>query len=135
MLSSGVYLLALWLSRPARLRVGRLGCLRFPAGLYLYAGSARRALAGRLARHRRRAKRARWHVDCLRRRARFLGAAVVPWAPGRECALARAALAAGGARMGPRGFGSSDCDCPTHLAYLGERPGRPGAPGTAEEDA
>ena len=133
---SGVYLLILRLARGRRIRVGRLGRIPFPAGLYLYAGSARGCLGPRLARHRRREKPARWHIDYLRRHARLVGAAVAPWGPGRECALARAALGARGVREVARGFGSSDCGCPAHLAHLGGGVGmdgmKPGA-GRPEE--
>jgi len=68
------YLLALWLSRPEIIAVGRLGPHLFPAGWYLYAGSARgpgrvTARVGRHARHVGASKRAHWHVDYLRERA------------------------------------------------------------------
>lgn len=123
---SGVYLLILWLGRRRRIRVGSLGPVSFPAGLYLYSGSGRRCLAARIGRHRRRIKPARWHIDYLRRHAQLIGAAVAPWAPGRECAVARAALGAPGAREVAHGFGSSGCGCPAHLAHLGGGTGKDG---------
>lgn len=90
----------------------------FPAGLYLYVGSARRGLGARIERHRRQVKPPRWHIDYLARHAPLLGAAVAPWAPGRECQLARAVMRFLGARVVAPRFGSSDCDCPAHLAHL-----------------
>jgi Uri superfamily endonuclease len=115
-----VYLLCLWVQRARRIRVGGLGRFAFPAGIYLYAGSARRALRARLGRHGRRRKPLRWHIDYLRRHARPVAAAVAPWARGRECAVARAALALPGARAVVPGFGSSDCRCRAHLIHIGD---------------
>ena len=120
---AGVYLLLLWLGRRRRIRVGSLGTVSFPVGLYLYAGSARRGLGARIGRHRRRIKSPHWHIDYLRRHARLLGAAVAPWAPGRECGVARAALGLLAARAVAPGFGSSDCGCLAHLAHVGDGAG------------
>lgn len=50
----------------ARISVGALGAIRFPSGLYGYVGSAAGlsvTLAHRLARHWRRDKARRWHID------------------------------------------------------------------------
>ena len=114
------YQLVLEVRRPLRLAIGRLGVFDFPAGRYLYTGSARRGLEARIARHRRAAKSLRWHVDFL------LGAPGVRIATVRrstrgECPLNQAAP---GAVRVP-GFGASDCTagCGAHLKYLG-RAGR-----------
>ena len=115
---SGVYLLFLWLERPRRIRIGALGRIAFGEGLYLYAGSGRRTLRARIGRHRRRVKPPRWHIDYLRRHTLLLGAVVVPWVPGRECGVARAALVFSGAEAPVPGFGSSDCGCAAHLAHF-----------------
>jgi Uri superfamily endonuclease len=37
-----------------------------------------------------------------------------------ECAVARSLLSSGEAETVMRGFGSSDCGCPSHLIYLGD---------------
>jgi sugar fermentation stimulation protein A len=117
---SGVYVYLFDWPEDAQARVGALGTVRLPAGRYAYVGSARRGLAARLARHARKRKPRRWHLDYLATRARPLGALTWPWAQGRECALA-AALAEGGAgRVHPPGFGASDCRCPGHLLQLAE---------------
>ncbi len=63
----GCYMLA-FAMRPGMVRVGGLGPIRFPGGLYGYVGSARGrsvTLAHRLARHLRRDKIRRWHIDYL----------------------------------------------------------------------
>ena len=50
----GVYQLHLRLAVAARLEIGRLGTYDFPAGRYIYTGSALSGLSRRLARHRAR---------------------------------------------------------------------------------
>jgi Uri superfamily endonuclease len=59
------YQLRILVLHPLRLRVGALGEFDFPAGQYLYTGSARRNLEARIARHLRRDKPLRWHIDYL----------------------------------------------------------------------
>jgi len=117
---SGVYLFVFDLARTLTVSVGALGKVSLPPGRYGYIGSARRALAARLARHARRRKPLRWHIDYLTRRATSLGAIVWPWDEGRECRVAEAIRSAGvGSLVVPR-FGASDCRCPGHLYALGE---------------
>ena len=117
----GVYLLLLELSEETRIEVGKLGTLRFPAGNYLYAGSAKKNLSSRTARHLRRdSKSLHWHIDYLREsvdRAR-----IYPIFTDRdlECELASRLRDIGG-RAFP-GFGSSDCRCTSHLYHFMENP-------------
>ena len=59
------YQLHIRLSRPICCQIGRLGRFDFPAGRYLYTGSARRNMAARLTRHLQREKPLRWHIDYL----------------------------------------------------------------------
>lgn len=109
----GSYLLLLRLDRPKRVRVGRLGLIAFARGHHVYVGSAVRHLSARIAWHQRADKKPRWHVDYLRRRADAFLALPIPSSRRDECRLARAL--AGILEAGPRGFGSSDCRCATHL--------------------
>lgn len=120
---AGVYRLTIRLSRPVRLRVGRLGTFRLPAGRYVYCGSAQMNLPARVARHLRRRKPLRWHIDYLLTRPAARVTAVEAFAGHRagECALADEARAAGGVEV-VRGFGASDCrrgGCGTHLLWMG----------------
>ena len=98
------------------MHVGALGTFVFPAGRYLYTGSAVRNLEARIARHRARAKRLRWHIDYL---LAAPGARVVTVlrSAAAECERNRATR---GAVLVP-GFGASDCraGCGSHLKYLG----------------
>nr|WP_319377116.1 GIY-YIG nuclease family protein [uncultured Methanoregula sp.] len=105
-------------------RVGALGEIAFRKGWYIYVGSAlgTGGLA-RLERHialsHNKDKRPKWHVDYLSTDSRFvLRLAVHAVTEERlECRLADALA---GAAI--PGFGSSDCDCPSHLFYRTRNP-------------
>lgn len=102
--------------------VGRLGAFAFPAGWYVYAGSALGGLRQRVARHRHPSLVRRWHVDYLRAVAPVREALTFPGRERRECALAAAMLTWPGAAVPAPRFGASDCGCSTHLAHFAERP-------------
>ena len=119
----GAYVLALWLAVPKTIRVGQLGEFRFPAGWYLYAGSALGpgGLTARLARHLRRVghdKRAHWHVDYLREQAAWGGAWGRASSEREECHWVAALRGLPGARIEVSGFGASDCGYPAHLVRV-----------------
>jgi len=70
----GTYALVMALKMEAAIAVGRLGCsggrggeneITFPAGYYVYLGSARGGLSARVGRHLKREKRCYWHIDYL----------------------------------------------------------------------
>ena len=123
-MTGGIYAAVFVLPEARTLRVGRLGRFDFAAGRYVYVGSAQRTLAARLARHARRRKPLRWHVDYLARWARLERVWAWPRPKADECRLAEAIGALPGAVAGPPGFGASDCRCPTHLYRL-DRPLEP----------
>lgn len=118
----GSYLLVLELERAATLRVGRLGNRCFPAGWYVYVGSALGGLAQRVARHLRASPVRRWHVDYLRAEAEIREVLLLPGVRRGECALAGAVLALPGASLPAPGFGASDCRCRAHLVHFALRP-------------
>ncbi len=113
----------IWLERTARIRVGRLGVRTFPRGFYLYTGRAKRGLEKRLARHLRRRKRKRWHIDYLLtcRSARLIGVLVLLGAWERECEWNQRVIAQADGII--PSFGASDCrsGCRSHLAYIAPR--------------
>jgi len=115
----GIYALLITLDRSRNICIGRRGRFRFPAGFYLYVGSALGpgGLGGRLGRHLRAEKRLHWHIDYL---LHATGAHITQmWATEgtarRECDWAHAALQLPGARIVIPHFGSSDCRCAAHL--------------------
>ena len=116
-MDSGLYIAVFHLAAERRIGVGRLGTFDFAAGVYLYVGSAQRNLRARLARHGRRRKPLRWHVDYLSTKATMLGAILIDGDRDRECRLA-ADLADLYGRAAER-FGASDCRCAGHLFYAG----------------
>lgn len=109
------YQLEIEVRRPTRCVVGGLGEIAFPAGRYAYTGSARRGLDARIARHLRKTKRLRWHIDYLLAApgVRVVG---VTRSPRAECALNRATVG----QIAAPGFGASDCcaACGAHLKLL-----------------
>ncbi|MBN1658959.1 MAG: DUF123 domain-containing protein [Anaerolineae bacterium] len=118
------YLLALWLCRAETISIGRLGHHLFPAGWYLYVGSARGSggVVARVRRHARHLgcdKRAHWHVDLVRERAVWAGAWAARGDQALECIWAAQMHRLPGARLIVRRLGASDCRCPAHLVYLG----------------
>jgi HEAT repeat protein len=119
----GTYVLALWLGAARSVPVGRLGPHSFPAGWYLYAGSARGpgGLRARLMRHQRRLgpdKKAHWHLDFLREHGIWGGAWVRPSEERLECAWAQRLMGLPDARIVAPGFGASDCRCAAHLVHV-----------------
>lgn len=110
------YQLLIELPRPLRLRIGRLGSYAFPAGRYVYTGSARRNFEQRIARHLRREKTLRWHIDWL---LAAPGVRVIDVTRHNEseCAVNRATAGV----IPVPGFGASDCraGCGSHLKFLG----------------
>ncbi len=112
------YQLLIHLKQGCRIEVGALGQFSFEAGYYIYTGSAKRNLPARLARHCRKNKPLRWHIDYLTSQA---NAEVIETKTfsGNECQLNQTCK---GSVMAP-GFGASDCNsgCGTHLKFMGKR--------------
>jgi Uri superfamily endonuclease len=122
-LGPGTYALLLRLSDAQQLRVGKLGRFDFPAGWYVYTGSAcgPGGIAARVARHARAAKRLHWHIDYLLPPAELLGV----WrAVGQraECIWAQRIGSLPAAHICAERFGASDCRCRAHLFYFVHRP-------------
>ena len=64
-LDGGAYLLVLENRETFAAQIGKLGNVKFVKGFYVYAGSARKGLSARLARHKRKRKKIHWHIDHL----------------------------------------------------------------------
>jgi Uri superfamily endonuclease len=119
----GVYQLHLRLDKPKRIRVGKLGVFTFPAGRYIYTGSAMNGLIGRLRRHLKKRKKLYWHIDYLLRHAKIETIFVLETGERVECQLNSLTLSLPNAKVIVKGFGCSDCRCPSHLVYFGEGQG------------
>ncbi|MGE5173462.1 MAG: DNA/RNA nuclease SfsA [Betaproteobacteria bacterium] len=116
----GSYIIILRLRTDRRLRIGGLGEVRFRKGYYLYVGSAIANLTQRIGRHRKVIKKHHWHIDYLRAVADFHAALPVRASDNLECEIATALGSA--VEWTIPGFGSSDCDCDSHLFGMAEDP-------------
>jgi Uri superfamily endonuclease len=113
----GIYVLIIQIGKPIQLKVGALGNLTFPAGLYAYVGSAQNNLERRVARHLRKQKRLFWHIDYLlsHEAARVVEEYFLAGQKTEECRIAQFIRQSGGEPV--KGFGRSDCHCTSHLFY------------------
>jgi len=122
--NKGTYALVLLLERKEEIAVGKLGTFVFPAGYYLYVGSALGpgGLEARLARHRCRNKKLRWHIDYLLEHAQLVEVWSITSPARLECLWAQAVQELPGSEIPVPGFGSSDCRCSSHLIHLARKP-------------
>ena len=142
-MKKGTYALVMELGSETSIAVGRLGRrsgvseITFPAGFYVYFGSAHGGLRQRVSRHLKdegvegtrgsRKKRLHWLIDYL---VQFADVTEVWYTfegeqderqlrtDRLECLWCRAAGELPQAQFLIPGFGSSDCRCPSHLIYF-----------------
>jgi Uri superfamily endonuclease len=114
----GTYVLIIQINKRTRCKIGALGELTFPAGLYAYVGSAQNNIALRVARHLRKEKRLFWHIDYLlnNEAAKIINVYYKPGCKTEECHIANL-LAQNSTPI--TGFGCSDCRCTSHLFQAG----------------
>ncbi len=122
----GSYLLVLLLTQSVPgLQIGRLGRFNFPAGCYLYVGSAfgPGGLRARLAYHLRHDKQhPHWHFDYLRPYGQLREAWTVAAPQRLECAWCHALVSSPELSVPARGFGARDTGCRSHLFYSPRQP-------------
>jgi Uri superfamily endonuclease len=106
------------LENAAEIVIGKLGRFTFPAGHYLYFGSAMNGLHARISRHLRSDKKLHWHIDYFLQKATIVDIWYVESEERIECQLYLEALRLPGAVVPVKGFGSSDCRCTSHLLYF-----------------
>ncbi len=109
----GYYAVVLRVERDRVVEVGSLGRIEFPAGFYVYIGSAKRGLSGRIKRHLRLRKRLHWHIDYLRTASVVVYSFPIRSSVSRECKLAHTVKRISDWQI--KGFGSGDCSCSGHL--------------------
>lgn len=107
-------MLVLSINKEINVRVGSLGTLTFDSGLYAYVGSAQGNLERRVARHFSKEKRVFWHIDYLLKNEHVnIQNVFFKVAPKtEECSLAKMMSEL---YRPVKGFGSSDCNCLSHL--------------------
>lgn len=116
----GDYLFVLSLAEACDIVIGAKGSMHFPKGYYVYAGSAKKNLAARLARHQRKRKHLHWHIDYLRQATAVVAAIPIRTAADLEHSLAQAVGTVADWRID--GFGCTDCTCPSHLFGFRDNP-------------
>ncbi len=116
----GSYILIIRLKRDREITIGGLVEVKFRKGYYLYVGSAKANLTKRIERHKRLIKNYHWHIDYLRAAADFHAVLPVRSSDDLECEIAVALGKIADWRIPD--FGSSDCDCKTHLFGMNEDP-------------
>jgi sugar fermentation stimulation protein A len=116
----GSYLILVKLSQKTAIKAGRLSGSVFPAGYYVYVGSAMSGLSSRLARHRRKDKKIHWHIDYLTAEASHFLPLPIRSSRREECGISKALSST--LQPFQKGFGSSDCECATHLFFSPTNP-------------
>lgn len=113
--SPQTYQLYIDVQKSITLKIGRLGIFDFPAGFYVYTGSARRGMENRLARHLAREKKLRWHIDFLLNHPAVSIVEIRKFTESECFVNARTR----GDILIP-GFGASDCraKCGSHLKFI-----------------
>jgi len=117
MQKGGIYKLVIKLSKDEEIKIGRLGIFDFPKGFYVYTGSAQNGFEKRIHRHLSSNKKFHWHIDYLLSRAKIIK--VLRYVGRKdECKLNSVTGQSADAIPIVQKFGSSDCNCVTHLYYF-----------------
>jgi len=117
-LSKGTYALVLECKENKKIKVGKLGSLNFEKGYYVYVGSAMNSLEKRIERHKRKEKKKHWHIDYLTTNKSFkiIDVFLKISDEKEECEVAEKVKAL--CNNFVKNFGSSDCNCESHLFYF-----------------
>jgi len=115
----GTYVLEIELKKDKVIRVGKLGEFFFPAGCYLYVGSARGGIEKRIKRHLQKdGKKFFWHIDFFLALPEAEVKKVWKKEGEEECILAGKINYAKISKIPAPGFGARDCRCRTHFFLI-----------------
>lgn len=118
----GSYILLISLKKGSRIEVGKLGSFMFPQGYYTYVGSAMSGIGRRVLRHKSKNKKLHWHIDYLLKKSKILDVIEMPSRERMECKINKKIQILPEAKIVSKGFGSSDCNCESHLTYFRKKP-------------
>ena len=106
------YQLFIHLDEDIKIQIGKLGKFHFPAGDYVYTGSAKKNIEARVKRHISKSKKLHWHIDYLLNNQSAIITETKLYNK-KECELNQETT---GKIIVP-GFGASDCKngCSSHL--------------------
>ena len=116
-MTKGIYVLIISVSKNINVNIGTLGKILFGKGLYAYVGSAQNNLEKRIERHLRRDKRRFWHIDYLLNND-YVKVCRIFYAKAEKAEECRIAVKLGRIGVPIKDFGSSDCNCASHLFRL-----------------
>jgi Uri superfamily endonuclease len=110
----GIYVILIELDEAKDILVGKKRRFDLQKGFYGYVGSAMSGLERRLGRHLSSMKKPYWHIDYLLITAEIQNIIYAETAEKKECTMAQTLSQ----RLPAiRGFGCSDCKCPSHLFF------------------
>ena len=121
----GTYIIVIHLQENSKITIGSLGKLNFIKGFYLYFGSAMgdkgsTTLENRVKRHisKPKEKRIFWHIDYLltNKKCVITHIYLIPSSIRLECIISNDISENSDNLI--NNFGSSDCECPSHLYYF-----------------
>lgn len=119
----GSYLLILHNEKTFSETIGALGEREFPAGYYVYVGSAMQGLEKRINRHKRKTKKTHWHLDYISpTHMKIIKAYRIRRQDRLEERLAKELSKI--SKHSIPGFGASDTKENSHLFYFSNRPNR-----------
>jgi Uri superfamily endonuclease len=123
----GTYALVLDCRSIGTVRIGRLGPAQFRPGFCVYVGSAfgPGGLAARIRHHQQISPRPHWHIDYLRAECDLVEVWFAADGCRQEHTWARTMGRLRGVSVPLARFGSSDCECPTHLFWFRTQPSFP----------
>ncbi len=110
------YILILKLNKNLSIEIGKLGNIYFKRGFYIYIGSSKRNIEKRVERHIKNKKKVHWHIDYLTLNKNFSIKEIYFIDNIKECKVAEFFIKEN--VMYIKNFGSSDCNCKSHLFYF-----------------
>ncbi|MEJ5306248.1 MAG: DNA/RNA nuclease SfsA [Ignavibacteria bacterium] len=117
---SGTYVLVIYNNRKQKIEIGSLGKISFEKGYYCYIGSAMQNLSKRVERHKRKIKNFHWHIDYLLDKTKIHKSIEIRSNEKLECEVASELSKIADGEI--KNFGSSDCNCNSHLFYFYQNP-------------
>lgn len=120
----GTYVVILASAISKEVSIGKSLQISLQPGYYLYIGSAfgPGGVASRIRHHTSAVKRPHWHLDYLRQYTEVIEVWFSYDGLKRECQWASVMGSIGDDYNPIKGFGATDCTCPTHLMYSSMRP-------------
>ena len=109
------YILWIRVDKDKEITVGKLGNLIFKKGFYFYIGSAKKWIEKRIKRHISKDKRRFWHIDYLLLSNDVKIKEIWLSSDNKECEIAKYLF--DNINRCVRRFGSSDCNCQSHLFF------------------